>query len=135
MQACTRRTALWIAFAATAALAGCGAGKPEAATTRFYKLVDGKKVDEAIEMFSTKDIAAEQMTTARGKFTTMIGQMQATMAANGGLDEVAIDNVEQANENSARVRSTLKFKNGKTKQDNMNMVREDGKWRISVKLK
>lgn len=133
----SRRSALacvMLAGTASWGLAGCSSSSsPEKAATHFFELVNKNKIDEAVQMFSTRDVKAEEMTMAKGKFTTIVGRMYAVLQANDGLKGVQVDSVDPVSEDRARVNVTLTFKNGKTKTERLNMVRDNGNWMLSIK--
>ncbi|MBB3226139.1 hypothetical protein FHW69_000729 [Luteibacter sp. Sphag1AF] len=117
----------------TTLLVACGAGKPESAAKDFYGYVADGKTDKAVDMFSYGDLKDTEMTTARGKVTVIVGQMQATISGAKGLDSVNIDNVQKPDDDTANVTSTLKFGDGSQKKDTLHLVREDGHWKIKLR--
>lgn len=115
-------------------LGACGAShQPAGFAQEFYQTIASGKTDEAIALFSIGDIKAAEMTAARGKFMMVIGQMQAQIKANGGLASVEAGQVTQASDDEAQVAVTLQYKNGKTKAENLHLVREDGKWKVKLR--
>lgn len=129
-----RHVALFLAVSATALFSACSAGKPEDAPSAFYKASAAGEVEKAMEYVSFANFKAEEMVAAKGKVQMVIGQVQQMVASNDGLDKVeVIDSVMGDDGNSARVTSKLFYKNGASRADTVNLVKEDGKWKIKLK--
>lgn len=114
-----------------ALLVGCGAGKPEKFAQRFYQTVAEGKVDRAVDMFSFEGVREAEMTTARGKVTMAVGEMQARITRGGGLDSVEVVSVTE-NPEGVRVHSRLKLKNGGSLDDYLQLAREGREWKIRL---
>lgn len=129
-----RQIVLFFAVSASALLISCSASSPQDATTAFYKAAAAGNVDEAMEYVSFANFEAEEMIAAKGKVQVVVGQIQQTASSNDGLQKVdLVESVASEDGNSAKVVSKLIFKNGKNKTDTVNVVKDDGKWKINLK--
>ncbi|WP_234265191.1 DUF4878 domain-containing protein [Hydrogenophaga sp. NFH-34] len=129
-----RQVALFLAVSATALLASCSGGSPENAPAAFYKASAAGEVDKAMEYVSFANFKAEEMVMAKGKVQMVVGRIQQTASSNDGLEKVEIiESVVGEDGNSAKVKTKLLFKNGKDKTDTVNVVKDDGKWKITLK--
>lgn len=87
-----------------------------------------------MEYVSFANFKAEEMVSAKGKVQMVVGRIQKTAASNEGLDKVElIESVLGEDGNSAKVKSRLVYKNGKDTTDTVNLVKDEGKWKITLK--
>lgn len=129
-----RQVALFLAVSAATLLASCSGGSPEETPAAFYKAAAAGEVDKAMEYVSFANFKAEEMVSAKGKVQMVVGRIQKTAASNEGLDKVElIESVLGEDGNSAKVKSRLVYKNGKDTTDTVNLVKDEGKWKITLK--
>ena len=116
------------------ALAACSGGKPESTVETFYEAAAKGDVEKATEQISFASVPAAQMLAAKGKVQMIMGEMQARIQANDGLDSVDIlESKIDEEKKLATVRSKIKFKNGKDQTETHRLINEDGSWKILLK--
>lgn len=116
------------------ALTACSGGKPESTVETFYEAAAQGDVDKAIAQISFSGVPAAQMTAAKGKMQMIVGEMQARIQANDGLDEVEILESKVGEDGkTATVRAKVIFKNGKDKTESHRLIKEDGDWKLQLK--
>jgi len=116
------------------ALTACSSGKPESTVETFYEAAAKGDVEKATEQISFSSVPAAQMMAAKGKVQMIVGEMQARIQANDGLDSVEILESKINEEGKlATVRSKVKFKNGKEQTENHRLIKEDDSWKILLK--
>ena len=86
-------------------------------------------VDKAINCYSLKD--EKNLTAVKEKLRMIVGEVHQQIQKKGGLASIKIEEVS-IEENTATVVSTLTVKNGDTKTDQTNLVKEDGAWKIKL---
>ncbi|QLF92947.1 DUF4878 domain-containing protein [Pseudomonas sp. ABC1] len=115
-------------------LAACSGGSPESTVENFYKAAAKGDVDKAIELISFADVGANEMVQAKGKVQMIVGQLQARIQANDGLDSVEVLSSTVNEEGTQAVlNNRLNYKNGKSQEDRVRLVKEKGDWKISLK--
>ncbi|TBU90661.1 DUF4878 domain-containing protein [Stutzerimonas kirkiae] len=115
-------------------LAACSGSGPEATTESFYKAAAKGDVDKAIGLISFADVGANEMVQAKGKVQMIVGQLQARIQANDGLDSVEVlSSTVSEDGNQATLHNRLNYKNGKSQDDRVRLVKEKGDWKIALK--
>jgi len=112
-------------------LAACSSSKPEAVVEDLLKAIAKQDVDKVAELYALGDVPENQRLQVKGKLQMMVGQAAAQMQANGGFKRVDIVESSIADDGqTAIVRATIIFNNGKEDTAPMRLRREDGKWKI-----
>jgi len=115
-------------------LAACSGGKPESVVEAFYSAAEDGDVEEAREQISYANVSASQVAAVQGKVQMIVGEMQARINANKGLDEVEIVESKVSEDgNTATVRAKLIFNNGKELIEDHRLVKEDDGWKIVLR--
>jgi hypothetical protein len=123
--------ALWMSLFALS-LAGCAPASPDSVVQNFWKAVADNRVDEAVGYFSLKDVKENDLTSAKGKVQMIVGQLHSDIQKKGGLESV-LTTVGEQTDTTAKVKAEVKFKNGTSKSENFNLVKDsDGSWRIKL---
>ncbi|MDX1829117.1 MAG: DUF4878 domain-containing protein [Lutibacter sp.] len=112
-------------------LTSCGKGgsdTPSKAVIALFDSMKNKDFEKSAAMFVNnkgKKLSKEEAKKIEG----LIGMMAKEYEKKGGFDKVTIDE-EKINKdgNSAKVYYTTHYKNGKTKKDNMNLIKVNDKW-------
>ncbi|MDR1423871.1 MAG: DUF4878 domain-containing protein [Azoarcus sp.] len=113
-------------------LAACSPSAPEDVVKDFYKAVADNRVDDAVAYFSLQDVKENDLTVVKGKLQMVVGERYSRIQDNGGLESITTEVVEQQDD-TARVKVELKFKNGKTKNESARLVKDSGKWKMHLK--
>ena len=79
-----------------------------------------------------ESVSANEMIMVKGKIQMMVAAGKTQMDANGGFQGVKITNQQEQGENALRVQLEILFKNGKTDQDSMNLVKQKDGWKIKL---
>ena len=79
-----------------------------------------------------ESVSANEMIMVKGKVQMMVAAGKTQIDANGGLQGVKITNQQEQGENAVRVQLEVLFKNGKTDQDSMNLVKQKDGWKIKL---
>ncbi|MCL2345606.1 MAG: DUF4878 domain-containing protein [Desulfobulbus sp.] len=124
--------ALWGMLFAFAILAACSSQTPESVAKNYIDAVAANRTEEAIGYYSLKDVKENDLTAVKGKLQMIVGQQYSSIQEHGGLDSV-VTTLAKQDGNTARVDMELKFKNGKTKKDRLNLIQESGAWKIVLK--
>ncbi|MDR1462565.1 MAG: DUF4878 domain-containing protein [Azoarcus sp.] len=113
-------------------LVACSPSTPEDVVKDFYKAVADNRVDDAVAYFSLKNVKENDLTTMKGKLQMVVGDTYSRIQNNGGLESITTELIEQQDD-TARVKVELKFKNGKTKNESTRLVKDSGKWKLHLK--
>jgi hypothetical protein len=113
------------------ALIACSGEKPESVLQTFYQAVATGDAETAARQISYSRIPAGFRAQADGKVRMLLGEMHSRIQANDGLDKIEMVAVNMAaGGKTAKIRTRLKFKNGKEHLQNHRLVREGGDWKI-----
>ncbi|MDR1275958.1 MAG: DUF4878 domain-containing protein [Candidatus Accumulibacter sp.] len=128
------RFTLWgAALALTLALSACSSSQsPEGTVESYFKAVDANRVEDAVKLFSLKNVKESDLTMAKGKLQMIVGEQYAKTKAAGGLESVKTKLVEQK-ENTAVVEAEILYKNGKTRKEKLTLTKESGGWKLLLK--
>lgn len=113
-------------------LTACFGSGPEAAVQGFYGAVAEGNTDKAMGFLALESVSANEMVMVKGKIQMMVAAGKTQMDANGGFQGVKITNQQEQGENALRVQLEILFKNGKTDQDSMNLVKQKDGWKIKL---
>jgi hypothetical protein len=116
----------------TLALAACSSNSsPESTLQAFYQAAANADVEKATALISFRDVPAAKMVAAKGKVQMIVGEMQATVQANGGLDKVEIleTKMDEAGQ-TATIKAKLTYKNGKEHNERHTLRKEDDGWKL-----
>ena len=116
-------------------LSSCGSDKkdsPGDTVTTLFKHIKDKDYAAAASLYVTKKgekLSEEEVKKIEG----LLAMASQEYNKKGGLDKVTIDE-ETIDENgeSAKVKTTIHFKNGKTDKDTMHLNKIDGEWLIKI---
>lgn len=126
-------------FLATAmmTLSACGDKTDEAgqAAVEFVQAVGNADGEKAVSLMyfgdAEKEPAVEQM---KGKFKLIIAEAGKKIKEEGGFSKVEVVKVEYGEDkNTAIVTLRTVLKNGEEKTEPQEMIKVDGKWKVSVK--
>lgn len=111
------------------ALSGCSLGNsPSGVVKDFYKYTANGKVNDAFSLITPE---GQSVLTQWGGGTSAIAKLTEEFKKEGGLKSLEITS-EQVTGDTATVNFTIKYGNGTTKQDNEKLIKQDGKWKITV---
>lgn len=113
-------------------LTACFGSGPEAAVQGFYGAVAEGNTDKAMGFLALESVSANEMIMVKGKIQMMVAAGKTQMDANGGFQGVKITNQQEQGENALRVQLEILFKNGKTDQDSMNLIKQKDGWKIKL---
>ena len=91
-------------------------------TTQFWRSVAAGNVNGAIQL-CTKDSAKG----VRDQFV----QLHSHLVQVGGMQAFQIVNVDQQDQDDAKVRFSITFGNGDTHHDDAPLIRENGAWKLN----
>jgi len=94
----------------------------------FYHFIEAGKYDQAFACFSTQTRAVFPAEKAK----PMMAEQSEKQKAGGGIKSIAFSN-EKVTGEAASITAATTLGNGKTTSENIDLVREDGKWLIAVK--
>jgi hypothetical protein len=111
----------------TLLVGGCSAGSPSATVVKFYDLVEKGEAGEAMKFLSGS------MTESLGAEKIQMGLREAAreMSEKGGVDEFKIVEEKVLGE-IAEVRVEIKYGNGTVENEEVQLVRENGRWKIEL---
>ena len=109
-------------------LAACSPSTPSGTVDAFYHFVEAGKYDQAFACFSAQTRAV----FPAEKVKAILVEQSKKQKAGGGLKSIAFSD-EKVTGEAASITAATTLKNGETTSENINLVREDGKWLIVVK--
>ena len=104
---------------------GLGTGGPSGTVRQFYQYIEAEKLDEAISLFSRT--AKNGVSEDKLKAAMAIPMQMAK--ASGGIRSIKFVK-EEINGDKAQVTVEVTFGNGETSTDTIDLVREDGVWKL-----
>ena len=107
-------------------LTGCSSG-PGSTVQKFFQAVDKGKVEESMGYLSSSTIQA----LGHEKWQAALIEMSNQMSTQGGLKSVDI-NEETVNGDIAQITVTVIMKDGSEDTDRMDLIKEDGDWKIQM---
>lgn len=111
-----------LVMAASLVLVGCGGGGPDGAVKGYYNAMNAGKYAEAIEYLGPA--IAEFAKFDGGK------SMSDEMTNNGTMTKVEILESNIRGE-GAEVKARIHFKDGGVRDENISLVKQEGKWKIT----
>ncbi|WP_298370390.1 DUF4878 domain-containing protein [uncultured Lutibacter sp.] len=121
-----------ILFAGFCSCNSTSSNTPGMAVTSLYEKMKNNEFDKVAKMYVTKD-GKQLSNDETKKLEGMVGMGAKEFDKKGGLDKVTI-NEEKISEdgNSAQVDFTIHFKNGKTDNENVSLIKVNGNWVIKI---
>ena len=116
-----------VIVACVVALAACAAATPQATVDSFDHLVEAGKYDQAYALLSTQARA----TFPEEKMKAVMEDQSQKMKAAGGIKTIVFSGSVVTGE-TAKVAALTMLGNGTTTTETVNLVREDGKWKIAI---
>jgi hypothetical protein len=120
----------WV-FMLALMLCACGQS-PEGTVKDYFDAVAENRVEDAVNFYSLKNVKENNLTAAKGKLQMAVGAQHARIENNGGLASVKTKLVEQKDD-EAKVEVEISYKNGQTKTDRIQLVKESGRWKLRPK--
>jgi len=115
-------------------LVACSSSGPETAVQDFVNAVIKQDVDKVVGLCALGDVPENRMLQAKGKIQMMVGRALTQVEANGGFKRLDIVESTIADDGeTATVRATLVFNNGKEDTSTIPLRREDGKWKVILR--
>jgi len=104
---------------------------PEAAVQALVHATAKQDVDKAMALYALGEVPEGQMLQVRGRIQMIVGQASTHMETQGGVERVDIVESTIADDGqSANVRATIVFGNGREDTANVRLRREDGQWKV-----
>lgn len=116
-------------------LAACGSESPEAVAQQFYSAVEKKDADKAYDLLAIpeKDKKGNEM-EIKGKVQMIVGDMAGRIAKNGGVKSTEVKSVNiDETKNRATVILTVRFNDGKQKDERFLLTQENGDWKVILR--
>ena len=107
-------------------LAGCSSG-PDGAVKGFFKALDAGEVDKAMGYLSTSTLNALGHDKWQAALTSAVKDLQ----SKGGLSSVKVVD-KKVHGDTAVVTVKLTFGDGSSETDTINLIKEDGDWKIQM---
>jgi len=105
---------------------GLSARSPDEVVKKFYLDAERGNVDAVIASLSSKSGAM----MGKEKMRAMVEEQQKYIESQGGI--LAIETETKVEGDTARGHVTTKYKNGRKKVERINLIKEDGKWKLGV---
>lgn len=112
-------------------LSACGSSSPEDIALDFTeKLYKGDT--DVLNYFDLKEAKGSEKEFANGKIRSAVMEGKERADKKGGVKQIIIaeKNIE---ENRARIRTTVVFKDDSNTTNTFNLIKKDGKWFIELK--
>ncbi|WP_420629138.1 DUF4878 domain-containing protein [Candidatus Leptofilum sp.] len=107
-------------------LTGCSSG-PGKVVERFFQAIEAGEITEAIGYLSSGAVQS----LGEDKWRALLSQGTADIEADGGLDKIDIISEEVTGE-TAEVEVEFTYGNGNQDSDTVDLIEEDGDWKIHV---
>ena len=121
-----------ILFAGFCSCNSTSSNTPGMAVTSLYEKMKNNEFDKVAKMYVTKD-GKQLSNDETKKLEGMVGMGAKEFDKKGGLDKVTIDEEKISEDgNSAQVDFTIHFKNGKTDNENVSLIKVNGNWVIKI---
>ena len=117
----------WL-FAAALALTSCGGSGPGDVVRDFYRAVERGDVDRAVDLLAADALRFVGMDILR----FVIGAVSEELSDAGGIDSIEIlaEEVDERAGGRATVRVRINFGDGSSDTEDMDVVREDGRYKV-----
>jgi len=102
---------------------------PSQVVKKFYSLAAKGKISDANNLISED---GKKMLAMWGMGTSPISKIRDTIKENGGIKNIEITSEIITAGGTATVGYIIRYKNGTSKVDNEKLIKENGKWRITV---
>ncbi len=112
--------------AVSLALIGCGSPKPGATVKAWTSAMNSGEYSK-VEQFLSKNMLA-QSKEAGG--TDAIKMMADMLTKNGQMTELEVTS-ETITDDRANVKFTVHYKDGSTEPGDVNLIKEDGSWKVN----
>lgn len=108
---------------------GCGPamGSPSGTVKRFYEYINTEQLDKAVSLFSR----SVTDTVDKEKIKAAIAVSMQMFKMSGGIRSIEIVK-EEIKEGKAQVTVTVKLGNGEENTETIDLVREDGAWKVAA---
>ncbi len=107
------------------AVVGCMADSPTAATKKLYKSIEAGEIEDAMELFSQKT----RNSAGADKLRAVLRQGTREIDEKGGIKSFNITSEKEIGE-IAEVHVEIEYGNGEKVTEKLNLVKEDGKWKL-----
>lgn len=133
----SRRSCLFLAFSfpLVSGLSACATTTPEqsqdALIQRFYRLMAAGDFDGCIALISARHISKEQLASFDYKLRRMLAGAKGLIDSKGGLAKVeVVERTFSADDQVTKLRVLVTYVNGSTRRERINLVQEDGVWKV-----
>ena len=116
-----------LALLAALVAAGCADSGPASTVKQFYRSVESGELEEASEMLTGQMVAM----LGRDKIKAAMGKAMADSSKKGGIQSVDILS-EEVDGAVAKVHLRMTYGNGETKEEELELIKVDGRWLISL---
>lgn len=118
-----RLIGIGMAVALSVALVGCGGGGPAGAVQGYYKAMNSGKYADALSY----------LTPTMADFAKFDGgkTMSDEMTHNGTMTKVEILETNVRGE-GAEIKARIHFKDGSVDDQNISLVKQEGKWKVTI---
>lgn len=112
-------------------ISSCTSNGPEDSIREYFEIMKSGEYEKIPDLMHFKnEPTVEQKQGITALFRDKVAKQ---IEKDGGLDSYRIENVDMAEDNqSATVKYTITYGNGKTKTDTAKLVNEDGKWKFDL---
>ena len=131
----SRRCCLYLSFSLPLALglSACATTTPEqsqdALIQRFYALMAAGDFDACIALISARNISRKQLASFEHKLRRMLAGAKGMIDSKGGLAKVEV--VERTlSEDVVKLRVLVSYRDGSTRRERINLVQEEGVWKV-----
>jgi hypothetical protein len=123
----TRIVLSLLAIVLVFSMTGCSSSSPSSVVKNFYKYTINEEYEKAASLFSQS--AIDQFGIA--KIEMIIQQQNEILMSMGGIQNFEVVD-ETIIEDNAMVQVKITFADGQEETDTVNLVKEDGKWKIDL---
>lgn len=116
---------LVMALGITLILASCGVGGPEATVKSFFKHVEAGRLDDAAQLFSKATLA----TLSLEKLKQGLQESTREIDEKGGISKIEVLDSKTIGE-VAEVKVKLIYGNEAEKTESLDLIKENGKWKL-----
>lgn len=104
----------------------CVSSSPSAATMKLYKLMEAGEIEEALEFFSQNT----RSSTGDDKLRAVLRQGTREIDEKDGIKSFEVTSEKEIGE-IAEVHVEIVYGNGSKETEKLNLVKEDGKWKLA----
>lgn len=135
----SRRCCLHLSFSLPLALglSACATITPEqsqdALIQRFYALVAAGDFDACIALVSARNISSEQLASFEYKLRRLLAGAKGMIDSKGGLAKVEVVERKMSEEEQViKLRVLVSYRDGSTRRERINLVQEEGVWKVRL---